>query len=107
MFIVIVGTFISAPFSLCEKDKPQKTRIRNFFVNLLASFLQIITTPLIMIGWFWSIMWAIEYLKPVSCIATATTSTTVTTITTATTRTTVESQNHGYLSSFWCTRCIS
>ena len=52
-------------------------------------------------------MWAIEYLKPVSCIATATTSTTVTTITTATTRTTVESQNHGYLSSFWCTRCIS
>ncbi|XP_067943595.1 protein stum homolog [Watersipora subatra] len=59
-----LGTLISAPFSLCAKDKTQKKKLRNFGVNLLAAFLQMVTTPLLLIGWLWSIMWAIEFLKP-------------------------------------------
>lgn len=59
----ISGTLISAPFSLCEKKKQQKKRVHNFCVNILAGFLQLILA-VVLIGWFWSILWAIEFLKP-------------------------------------------
>lgn len=38
-------------------------RTRNFCVNMLAAFLQM-ALALVLIGWFWSILWAIEFLKP-------------------------------------------
>jgi len=58
-----IGTLCSAPFSLCDVKASKKKKVRNFCVNILAGVLQLITA-ILLVGWLWSILWAIEFLKP-------------------------------------------
>ena len=48
------GTFLAAHTLLCGKKCSYTSPIKGYFVGLLAAFLQLISSALI-IGWFWSL----------------------------------------------------
>ena len=49
-----LGTFLAAHTLLCGKKCSYTSPIKGYFVGLLAAFLQLISSALI-IGWFWSL----------------------------------------------------
>jgi hypothetical protein len=59
------GTLISGLTILCGS----KPRIRNLpktqiiWTNTWVAFLQLITTPLLLLGWIWSLVWATTFIS--------------------------------------------
>eukprot|EP00090_Calanus_glacialis_P003158 TRINITY_DN12292_c0_g1_i1.p1 TRINITY_DN12292_c0_g1~~TRINITY_DN12292_c0_g1_i1.p1 ORF type:complete len:128 (-),score=23.46 TRINITY_DN12292_c0_g1_i1:176-559(-) len=65
-----LGTFLAAHTLLCGKKCSYTSPIKGYFVGLLAAFLQLISSALI-IGWFWS-LWHGVYIARKSNEARAT-----------------------------------
>uniref|UniRef100_A0AC35U6D4 Protein stum homolog n=1 Tax=Rhabditophanes sp. KR3021 TaxID=114890 RepID=A0AC35U6D4_9BILA len=59
-----LGTFLAsfAVLSGCNYESEQPV-LWAFLTNLLTAFLQLLTTPILFFGWFWSMLWGVIFVQ--------------------------------------------